>query len=115
MAEEEVEKVEAKTEEVPKESVERIYTIPLRKIKSAPRGVRTELAIKLIQRFLRRHVGDVKLDPKLNQAVWAYGIKHPPSRIRIKVIKGIVDDKEIRRAEPAEEVADKDKNIKRKD
>lgn len=28
---------------------------------------------------------DVRLDPKLNQAVWAQGIKSVPHRIRVKL------------------------------
>jgi large subunit ribosomal protein L31e len=84
---------------LPEEKKEMIYTIPLREVRSAPRTVRAELAIKLIKRFLAKHVGDVLITPELNQIVWARGIKHPPARIRVRIVK----EDETTRAEPVKE------------
>lgn len=35
---------------------------------------------------------DVRLDPKLNQAIWAQGIKSVPHRIRVKLERKRNDD-----------------------
>lgn len=66
----------------------REYTIHLHKLvhgrsfkKRAPH------AVKSVVEFARKSMGtkDVRLDPKLNQALWAQGIKTVPHRIRVKL------------------------------
>ena len=66
---------------------ERIYTIPLRAVKKAPRWKRSNRAITLIREFLVRHTKSeyIVLDSALNEKVWARGSQKPPSKIRVKV------------------------------
>ncbi len=66
---------------------ERIYTIPLRGVKKAPRWKRSNRAITLIREFLVRHTKSeyIVLDSTINEKVWARGSQKPPSKIRVKV------------------------------
>jgi large subunit ribosomal protein L31e len=96
----------AKKTEVKIEKIEREYVIPLRKrCKHAVRYKKTPKAIKTIKEFLVRHMKirdrdlkKVKLDKYLNEAVWFKGIKKPPIKIKVKVVK----EGDIVRAELAE-------------
>ncbi len=78
----------------------RIYTIPLRKVKKAPRWKRSNRAIALIREFLMQHTKSkfIVLDTKINEKVWERGSQKPPSRIRVKV----TTEEEIVRAELVE-------------
>jgi large subunit ribosomal protein L31e len=66
---------------------ERIYTIPLRAVKKAPRWKRSNRAITLIREYLVRHTKSeyIVLDKTINEKVWERGSQKPPSRIRVKV------------------------------
>jgi len=66
---------------------ERIYTIPLRAVKKAPRWKRSNRAITLIREYLVRHTKFeyIVLDKTINEKVWERGSQKPPSRIRVKV------------------------------
>jgi len=70
---------------------ERVYTIPLRDAKKAPRWKRANRAIKEIYLFLSRHtktpMEHIRLDPTINHKVWERGIQKPPSRIRVRAVK----------------------------
>lgn len=66
---------------------ERIYTIPLRAVKKAPRWKRSNRAIRLILEYLERHTKSdrIVLDSGINVKVWERGSKKPPSKIRVRV------------------------------
>ncbi|MHC1610007.1 MAG: 50S ribosomal protein L31e [Candidatus Methanospirareceae archaeon] len=66
---------------------ERIYTIPLRAVKKAPRWKRSNRAITVIREYLIRHTKSeyIVLDREINERVWARGSQKPPSKIRVKV------------------------------
>ncbi len=68
---------------------ERIYVVPLREVKRAPRSLRAKKASKLVRKFLMRHMKseEVKLDTKLNGELWKQGAGSPPSKIRIRAVK----------------------------
>ncbi len=68
---------------------ERIYVIPLRDAKSAPRQKRTSRAVKIVHEFLRRHMKseEIKLDQELNRKLWERGAKHHLPRIRVRAVK----------------------------
>lgn len=70
---------------------ERILTIPLRVVRTVPRGKRAPRAIKAIREHVVRHMKakteDVWIDPQINEQLWVRGIERPPHRIRVKVIK----------------------------
>jgi large subunit ribosomal protein L31e len=73
------------------EEIERIMTIPLRKVKNVPRTKRANKAVKEIRAYVVRHMktneDQVWIDTKLNELVWERGIQKPPSSIRVKALK----------------------------
>ena len=78
-----------KMEERERVEGERIYTIPLRAVKKAPRWKRSKRAIALIREFLIRHTKAeyLILDNALNEKIWERGSQKPPSRIRVRVTR----------------------------
>jgi len=86
---EEKKKVEEEEEEVEEIVEERFYTVPLRKAWIASRFERTEKAVRLLKKFLRRHLKteDFKISRQLNELIWSRGIKNPPPKVRIRVVK----------------------------
>lgn len=76
---------------------ERIYTIPLRKVKEIPRGKRAPRAIKEVRSFLQRHTktDNIYIDRAVNESMWKRGIEKPPSRIRVRVTKETVEKDEV--------------------
>ncbi len=76
-------------EEVGEGVEERIYTIPLRAVKKAPRWKRSNRAIALIREYLMKHTKSeyIMIDTAINEKVWARGSQKPPSKIRVKVIE----------------------------
>ena len=79
---------------------ERIYTIPLRNVKKAPRWKRSNRAMAEIREYLKQHTKseDIVLDARINEKVWERGSQKPPSRIRVK----ITEEEDIIRAELVE-------------
>ncbi|MHC1604571.1 MAG: 50S ribosomal protein L31e [Candidatus Methanofastidiosia archaeon] len=75
---------------------ERVYVIPLRKIKEIPRTKRSPRAMREIRSFLQKHTktDDVWLDKTVNEKIWKRGIEKPPSRIRVRVVKEEVEGEE---------------------
>ena len=66
----------------------REYTIHLHKrVHGRSFKKRAPHAVKSVVDFAQKAMGtsDVRLDPKLNQALWAQGIKSVPHRIRVKL------------------------------
>ena len=113
--------VETKTEA--KIELEREYVIPLkRKVLKVPRYKRAKKAVRTIKEFVAKHMkvenrdlNLVKIDKYLNNEIWFRGIKNPPSKIKVKVVKkdGIV---EVRLAEIPEKVKwDMKKDEKKKE
>ena len=68
---------------------ERIYTVPLQDVIYKPKYMRAEKAIRILRKFVTRHMKPEVLiiDPKVNEAIWARGIKNPPRRIKIRATK----------------------------
>jgi len=83
---------------------ERVYIVPLRDAKKAPRRKRATRATRMVRAFVKKHAKtkDVTLSKKLNEKVWERGIEHPPSRIRIKVKKEKVEEEEVTTADLAD-------------
>ncbi|KAK2463346.1 hypothetical protein APHAL10511_004657 [Amanita phalloides] len=81
-------KTGGKTRSALQDVVTREYTIHLHKrVHGRSFKKRAPWAIKSIVDFSRKAMGtvDVRVDPKLNQAVWAKGIKSVPHRMRLKL------------------------------
>ncbi|MFQ6089488.1 MAG: 50S ribosomal protein L31e [Candidatus Methanofastidiosia archaeon] len=76
---------------------ERIYVVPLRKSKKAPRGKRASRAARELREFLSKHTKtpqeNVIISKELNERLWERGIQKPPPRVRVKVEK--VEEEEI--------------------
>ncbi len=68
---------------------ERIYTIPLKKVIISPRQRRAKRAINIIKEFAMKHMksSEIKLSSELNRKIWERGIRTPPRRITVKMVK----------------------------
>ncbi|MEM2192207.1 MAG: 50S ribosomal protein L31e [Candidatus Hadarchaeales archaeon] len=68
---------------------EKIYIIPLSKVKKAPKYKRAKKAIGLVREFLARHTKEpeIKLDRSVTEKIWERGSKKPPTKIKVKVTK----------------------------
>lgn len=71
--------------------IERIYTIPLRDARKAPRWKRAPVAAKKVRAFLVRHLKsdpeDVKIDKTINEKLWERGSMKPPLKLRVRAVK----------------------------
>jgi large subunit ribosomal protein L31e len=69
--------------------MERIYTVPLGRAWIAQKYRRAEKAIFVLKQFTERHMKptEIIIDPSVNEAIWARGIKNPPRKIRVKMTK----------------------------
>ncbi|WP_435196882.1 50S ribosomal protein L31e [Natronomonas sp. EA1] len=70
---------------------ERVVTVPLRDVKAQAKHERADKAMSLIRSHLAKHFAvdeaDVRLDPSINEAVWARGRKKPPSKLRVRAAR----------------------------
>ncbi len=66
--------------------MERIFVIPLREVKKAPKSKRVQRAIIYIRAYVSKHMKseDVKIGDALNKSMWERGIKKIPSKIEVK-------------------------------
>lgn len=103
--EEKEEGKKAKKEELEEDIVEeRFYTIPLRRAWIMPPKQRAPRAMRIIRSFVEKHmkIGVTKeaeeeteeekeerliISAELNEKVWLRGIKRPPRRIKVRVVK----------------------------
>ena len=80
--------LQGKTRSALQDVVTREYTIHLHKyVHGRSFKKRAPTAVKSVVAFAKREMGtsDVRIDPKLNQALWARGIKSVPHRVRVKL------------------------------
>jgi len=77
---------------------ERVYVIPLRKVKEVPRKKRSPRAMREVRSFLQKHTKteDVVFDSSINERVWSRGIEKPPSRVRVRAVKEEVEKDETK-------------------
>jgi len=88
-------KTGGKTRSALQDVVTREYTIHLHKlVHGRSFKKRAPWAVKSVTDFASKAMGtsDVRLDPKLNQAIWAQGIKTVPHRLRVKLERRRNDD-----------------------
>lgn len=81
-------RLQGKTRSALQDVVTREYTIHVHKyVHGRSFKKRAPTAVKSVVSFAKREMGtsDVRIDPKLNQALWARGIKSVPHRIRVKL------------------------------
>jgi large subunit ribosomal protein L31e len=69
--------------------MERVYVIPLRKVKNVPRTIRSPRAIRYVKEFIKRHMktDDIKIDASVNEKIWERGIQKIPPKIKVKAVK----------------------------
>ena len=82
-----------KTRSALQDVVTREYTIHLHKrVHGRSFKKRAPWAVKSVVDFAQKTMGtsDVRIDPKLNQAVWARGIKTVPHRLRVKLESALI-------------------------
>ena len=75
---------------------ERVYVVPFRDVKKAPRNRRTKRAIKILREFMIRHMKseEILINTEVNEKIWEKGIENPPNKIKVRAIKsrdGIVE------------------------
>ncbi|KAF5366608.1 hypothetical protein D9758_008975 [Tetrapyrgos nigripes] len=95
MASAQKKKTGGKTRSALQDVVTREYTIHLHKrVHGRSFKKRAPWAVKSVLEFARKAMGtsDVRIDPKLNQALWAQGIKTVPHRLRVKLERKRSDD-----------------------
>ncbi|MFB6300194.1 MAG: 50S ribosomal protein L31e [Halobacteriales archaeon] len=85
---------------------ERVITVPLRDTKQEAKHRRADKAMTIIREHLAKHFSvdedEVRLDPTINEAVWADGRANPPSKLRIRAARFEEEGDRIVEAEHAE-------------
>ena len=85
---------------------ERVITVPLRDVAAVPGHERAGKAMSIVRTHLAKHFSvdedAVRLDPSLNETVWAHGQQKPPSKLRVRAARFDEDGESIVEAEPAE-------------
>lgn len=85
---------------------ERVVTVPLRGVKNVPSQKQADRAMKLVREHLAKHFKvderDVRLDPSINETVWAKGRQSPPSKLRVRAARFEEDGEAVVEAETAE-------------
>ena len=69
------------------EELTRTYVVPLGVVYEAPPYRRAKKAVAIIREFATRHMKaqQVSIDSKVNELIWARGIRHPPRRISLEM------------------------------
>ncbi len=67
---------------------EKIFNIPLREAYKKSVRKRSPYATRILRDYLKQHTKaeEVKIGSKLNEAIWARGMKHPARKVRVKVV-----------------------------
>jgi len=71
------------------QELERVYTIPLGKVKLSQSQHRAVRAINMIREFAQHHmkVETIKIDEELARDMWARGVRNPPRKVRVRMSK----------------------------
>ncbi|MFC7156504.1 50S ribosomal protein L31e [Halomarina halobia] len=84
---------------------ERVVTVPLRDVHAEAKHRRADKAMSLVRAHLAKHFkveeGDVRLDPSINEVVWARGRKKPPRRLRVRAARFEEEGEAVVEAETA--------------
>ena len=82
--------IRADAQETKKLPETKVLTLNLRRyILNASRFKGAKKAIKSLKQLVLRHskAKEVKISARLNQYIWARGIKKPPAKVTVKIIK----------------------------
>jgi large subunit ribosomal protein L31e len=70
---------------------ERVITVPLRDTHAWAKHERADKAMAIIREHLAKHFSvdadEVRLDPSINEAVWARGRSSPPRKLRVRAAR----------------------------
>jgi len=84
---------------------ERVVTVPLRDVRAGSSSGAADRAMSLVREHLAQHfsVGEdaVRLDPSINEAIWADGRASPPSKLRVRAARFEEEGERIVEAEHA--------------
>jgi len=71
------------------QEAERVYTVRLSKVLLTPDNQRAKRAINMVKEFARHHMKteDVRIEEDLSHLIWKRGIKHPPRKVRVRMVK----------------------------
>ena len=71
------------------QEIERVYTIPLGKVKLSQSQHRAVRAINMIKEFARHHmkVEEIKIEEELSHLIWSKGVRNPPRKVRVRMSK----------------------------
>jgi len=71
------------------QELERVYTIPLGKVKLSQSQHRAVRAINMIKEFARHHmkVEEIKIEEDLSHLIWSRGVRNPPRKVRVRLSK----------------------------
>ena len=66
--------------------MDRIYTIPLMDVRSAPKNKRAPKSVRYVRAFIEKHMKSdvVKFDAALNERLWERGVRNIPAKIKVK-------------------------------
>ncbi|MFC7073627.1 50S ribosomal protein L31e [Halovenus rubra] len=85
---------------------ERVMTVPLRSTLAGSSSDQADRALSAIREHLAQHYSvdedAVRMDPSINEAVWANGRTNPPSKIRVRAARFDEDGESVVEAEAAE-------------
>lgn len=85
---------------------ERVVTVPLRDVTKVPRTDRANRAMAIVREHLAKHFAvteeQIRLDPSINEAVWANGRSNPPRKLRVRAARFQDGDQQVVEAETAE-------------
>ena len=84
--------------------IARVYNVPLKKAWRRKKSRRAEAAARFLRAFIARHMKVdpkmVKIDNRVNEAIWSRSMNNPPRKIRILAQK--LDDGTVIVAFPEE-------------
>ena len=72
------------------EILQRIYTVPFRRVIVTPKYRRANRTITMLKEFAEKHMKSptsIKISPEVNEMLWSRGIQNPPRKITVKMVK----------------------------
>ncbi|MCH7659756.1 MAG: 50S ribosomal protein L31e [Euryarchaeota archaeon] len=85
---------------------ERVVTIPLRDVSAQASHKRASRAMKIVREHLAQHfkveAEAVRLDPSINETVWARGQRKPPRKLRVRAARFTEEGEALVEAELAQ-------------
>jgi large subunit ribosomal protein L31e len=85
---------------------ERVVTVPLRDVKAATGPNRADKAMSLVREHIAKNFAvdedAVRLDPSINEAIWANGRSSPPRELRVRAARFDEEGESVVEAETAE-------------